>query len=250
MQRWIVLSVSFLKAFVCLAINPSIQLSALIRTILWWWALQLTDNLALPLYTNSFCWPRFSSGKISMNSCSSLRPPLLVFSRTGWHSVDSEMGFVAGLSLTRFIFYFLTWELKSGTILAKQFLFYFIIQRYSFWIFIPHGQFCLWQFLVTIISHKFNQHIELYLQSLWLKEKPDAVCELEQHTDLIWVDISKSQPEFGILLNVLLNILLAGTSATKCLINIQLLYTSDLQLQMTTLTQFNLEWKSKWQLSP
>lgn len=55
MQRWIVLSVYFLKAFVCLAINPSIQLSVLIRTILWWWALQLTGNLVLSLYINSFC---------------------------------------------------------------------------------------------------------------------------------------------------------------------------------------------------
>lgn len=157
------------------------------------------------------------------------------------------MGFVACLSLTRFIFHFLKTEIRHHFGKGSFFL---LFKDTHFGFSYPMGKSVCGSFWSPLVLTNLINTLNYIYRGPWLNEKPDAICEVKQHRDLIWVDISKSQPEFGILLNVLVNILLAGTSANECLINIQLLYTSDLQLQMITLTQFNLEWRSKWQLSP
>lgn len=143
--------------------------------------------------------------------CGLLKACLLVFSHTGWHSsIESKMKVLASLSITGFIFHVLSWKLNADTILKNLSPHHLKDTHYTLF-FKLYRQILLCQVLVTIISQKSDQHTELYLQKSWLKTIY-MISWLEQHRHLIWGD---SQPEFGTLVSVLLNIVLAGTSATN-----------------------------------
>lgn len=207
----------------------------------------------MALVCNSLCYPRFFITKDKQEQfvvCSNLLICIPL------HGVTFSYRFRDGSSslslfLSQNSFFMSLPGNRIQTPFWKIYIFFLIILKILIsYFFCPTGKsVCSSFWSLLSLTNLINTLCYISKGRDWEK-KTDAICRLGKHKDLIWGDIPKSQAEFGTLANVLLNILLAGTSETKCLINIQLLYTSVLQLPMITIIQFCLEWRSKWQLSP
>ena len=121
--------------------------------------------MVLPLYINSLCDTHFSSWMISKGCLKFVQTSLFVFSCTGWHSsMDSEMETSSlSLSLLQDSFFVSLPGNWIQTPFWKQFFSPHHLKDAHFVFFLPHRQMCLWQFLVTIISHKSNKHTLNYI---------------------------------------------------------------------------------------